>query len=142
MSKSNSSKHTKNMSGGGDAIAAYTSAQRPAFGAMCEQLRRLIDGALPDATSKVWHGSPVWFIDDHPVVGYSVTATAVKLLFWNGQALGEADLKPVGKHGAAEAAFGEGDAIDAKTVRGWLKKAGANVLDSKAYFQELRRKRK
>ena len=93
---------------------------------------------LPKLTAKVWHGAPVWFDGENPVVGYSVKAKAVSLLFWNGQALGAPELKPVGKHGAAEAVFRDAGEIDALAVRRWLKKAGANVFDSKAFFARLR----
>jgi hypothetical protein len=127
---------------GGDEIAAYADAQQASRGAMCNTLRTLIDSALPTATSTVWHGSPVWFIDDNPVVGYNVTAKGVHLLFWNGQALNEPDLKPVGKYGAAQAVFTSADDIDGRAIRGWLKTAGANVLDSRAFFKNLREKNK
>jgi len=123
---------------GTDGIAAYARAQAPAFGAMCDSLRALIDKALPKATSKVWHGSPVWFMDDNPVVGYCAKKKAVSLLFWNGQAMGEESLKPVGKYGAAEALFDDASGIDAAAVRRWLKWAGENVFDSKAFFKRMR----
>src|SRR5262245_51902132 len=119
-------------------IAAYSEAQSPAFRAMCDTLRELIDTALPGAASKVWHGSPVWFIDDNPVVGYSVTAKSVNLLFWNGQALDKDGLKPVGKFRAAQAVFAAADEIDPEVVRRWLKKAKSNVLDSRALAKQMR----
>jgi hypothetical protein len=121
-----------------DTIAAYTEAQPPVFRAICDILRALIDAALDKATSKVWHGSPVWFIDDNPVVGYNATAKTVNLLFWNGQAFDEPALKPVGKYRAAQAVFDDAAAIDAKVVRRWLKKAKADVFDSRAFFKKLR----
>ena len=124
-----------------DPIAAYARAQPAAFGTMCDQLRGLIDAALPKATSKVWHGSPVWFIDDNPVVGYSANRKAVNLLFWNGQALGEESFEPVGKYGAAQAVFADAAGIHPKAVRRWLKWAGANVFDSKAFFKKMREKK-
>src|SRR5262245_6043178 len=108
---------------GDDQIAAYSQAQSPAFRAMCDLLRELIDATLPKATSKVWHGSPVWFIDDNPVVGYNATAKSVNLLFWNGRAFDEPAFKPVGKYQAAQAVFGDVGEIDPRVVRGWLKKA-------------------
>src|SRR5262245_36327451 len=64
-------------------ITAYSQAQPPAFRTVCNLLRQVIEEALPKATSKLWHGSPVWFIDDNPVVGYNTTAKTVNLLFWN-----------------------------------------------------------
>ena len=123
---------------GANQITAYSKAQTPAFRPICDLLRELIDTALPKATSKVWHGSPVWFIDDNPVVGYNATAKSVNLLFWNGQAFDEAGLKPVGKYRAAEAIFRDAAEVDPKVIRRWLKKAKSDVFDSKAFFKKLR----
>jgi hypothetical protein len=123
-------------------IDAYAQAQPLAFRAVCDALRGLIATALPEATSKVWHGSPVWFIGENPVVGYNGTAKAVNLLFWNGQAFDEPDLKPVGKHRAAQATFREAAEVDPSVIRRWLRKAKADVLDSKAFFKKLREEKK
>ena len=123
MKKSANSKNAKVAANGGDQIAAYSRAQPPAFRTMCEHLRRLIVTTLPGATSKVWHGSPVWFIDDNPVVGYSASAKTVNLLFWNGQAFDEPDLKPVGKYRAAQAVFSDAAEIDPRVIRRWVKMA-------------------
>ncbi len=121
-------------------IAAYSQRQRPAFRTICERLRKLIDATLPKATSKVWHGSPVWFVGDNPVVGYSTNKKGVGLLFWNGQAI-DKKLEPVGKYGAAQAVFTDAKEIDPAVLRRWLKKAGSDVFDSKAFFKKLRRPR-
>lgn len=123
-------------------IAAYSQAQSPAMRAMCDQLRQLIEAALPKATSKVWHGSPVWFIGDNPVVGYNATAKTVNLLFWNGQLFNEPELEPVGKYGAAQAKFSDATKIDPKVIRRWLKSARTDVFDSKAFFKKLREGKK
>src|SRR5438067_2224341 len=128
MNKSGKSDSVKGAPKGDDQIAAYSQARPLAFRTTCDLLRELIDTALPKATSKVWHGSPVWFIDDNPVVGYNATAKAVNLLFWNGQAFEEPALKPVGKYRAAKAIFGDATEIDPKVVRRWLKKAESDVL--------------
>jgi hypothetical protein len=138
MKASGKSKGAGGAPGGGDPIAAYSRAQPPAVRPICDLLRELIDTALPKANSKVWHGSPVWFIDDNPVVGYDATAKAVNLLFWNGQAFEEAGLEPVGKYRAAQAKLRDAAEIDPKVVRRWLKKAGSDVFDSKAFFKKLR----
>jgi hypothetical protein len=121
-----------------DPIAAYSRAQTPALQTICDGLRELITSALPKSTSQVWHGSPVWFIETNPVVGYSANLKCVKLLFWNGQAFDEPALKPVGKHRAAQAEFSDPDEIDPKLIRRLLKKAASDVLDSRAYFKQLR----
>lgn len=86
----------------------------------------------------MWHGSPVWFIDENPVVGYKATVKAVGLLFWNGQAFDEPALSPVGKYRSAHAVFSDAAEIDPEVVRRWLKKAGADVFDSTTFFKKLR----
>jgi len=124
---------------GAGGIDAYARGQRPPARRMCDRLRGLIDAALPKATSKVWHGSPVWFVGDNPVVGYSANAKGVHLLFWNGRAIDRKGLKPVGKHGtAAQATFADPREIHTATLRRWLKKAGSDVFDSKGFFRKLR----
>jgi len=134
MKKSSNSKRTFRT----DPITAWSQAQPTALRPICDSLRKSIAAALPRSTSMVWHGSPVWFIDENPVVGYSVKAKAVSLLFWNGQALDEPGLEPVGKHRAAEAVFRDVDELEAQVIRRWLRKAKANVFDSKEYFRKLR----
>jgi hypothetical protein len=138
MKKPDRPKTTKRTPNRADPITSYGQAQPPAFRAMCGLLRKMIDAALPRATAKVWHGSPVWFIDDNPVVGYNATAKTVNLLFWNGQAFDEPDLKPVGKYQAAQAVFNDVAEIDPKAIRRWLRLAKSDVFDSRAFFRKLR----
>ena len=90
---------------------------------ICLQLMQAIEQHLPQATGKVWHGSPVWFIDENPIVGYSKLKNHVQLLFWSGQSFDEAGLSPVGKHKAAEARFTDAAAIDPAMLSVWLDKA-------------------
>jgi hypothetical protein len=123
-------------------IAAYATDLSPDFRSICDTLRNLIDTVLPKATSEIWHGGPVWFDGENPVVGYDARAKGVNLLFWNGRAFDEPDLKPVGKYGAAQATFTEVSEIDPKKVRRWLKKAKANVFDSVGFFKKLREEKK
>src|SRR5262245_55575581 len=123
-----------------EAIAAYAEAQPLALRTICNQLRQLIDSALPKATSKIWHGGPVWFFGENPVVGYDARANGVSLLFWNGQAFDEADLTLVGKYRAAQALFADVAEIDRKTIRRYLKKAKADVFDSVGFFRKVRAK--
>jgi hypothetical protein len=138
MKRSSESKNAKSTVQEHEPIASYAQAQPLEFRTICDRLRELIDSALPKATSKVWHGSPVWFIDENPVVGYNATSKTVNLLFWNGQAFAEPALKPVGKYRAAQAAFSGAGEIEPKVIRRWLKKSESDVFDSKAFFQKLR----
>ena len=60
-------------------------AESPHFRSISNRLRELIHAAVHCATAKIWHVSPVRFIDDNPVVSYNATAKTVNLKFWNGQ---------------------------------------------------------
>jgi hypothetical protein len=102
-------------------IAEYDSAQSPAEASVCRKLRAEIERALPNATSRVWHGSPVWFVGDIPVTGYNVPAKGgVALLFWNGQAFGDPTLKPIGKDKAAQIHYGALSEIKVTPLRQWF----------------------
>lgn len=98
---------------------------------ICLRLAEAIERHLPQATGKVWHGSPVWFIDGNPIVGYSKLKTHVQLLFWSGQSFDEAGLTPVGKHKAAEARYTDSAEIDPLRLAVWLKKAVSIQWDYK-----------
>lgn len=94
-------------------INEYIRAQKSTHLAICKLLKKEITEVLPKANAKMYHRSPVWFIGENAVVGFSVTAKGgVQLLFWNGQALGESELSPVGKFVAAQIKFQSVDEID------------------------------
>ncbi len=90
---------------------------------ICLQLMHAIEQHLPQATGKVWHGNPVWFIDENPIVGCSKLKNHVQLLFWSGQSFEEAGLTPVGKHMAAESIYTDAAEIDPAILAVWLDKA-------------------
>jgi uncharacterized protein YdhG (YjbR/CyaY superfamily) len=52
-------------------ITDYEKALSDSDKTICEVLRETLDTHLSEATSKVWHGHPVWFIEKNPIVGYS-----------------------------------------------------------------------
>jgi hypothetical protein len=128
-----------------DPIASYARALTPAAVAICRKLRSAIDGALPEATSRIWHGAPVWFVGENPVVGYSSKAKAgdtVTLLFWNGQSFGEPDLEAVGSFHAAQIQYRDVRAIDAKPLVRWLGKAGKDIWDAVAWRRAMLARRR
>ena len=102
-------------------------------------MRTAIDASLPGATSKIWHAIPVWFIDEVPVVGYSVKKAGVTLLFWNGQSFDEPTLVPAGKFKAAQIRYAIVDDIDAKALRRWLRKARTQIFDYRTLRKPGRR---
>src|SRR5262245_6140137 len=111
-------------------VAGYDNAQPTTERAICKRLRAEITKVLPKASSKVWHGAPVWFVGDTPVVGYSVPKRGgVSLLFWNGQAFGDTVLEPMGKFRAAQAWYGNAAEIKLTSLRRWLKQAGTDLWD-------------
>ena len=80
----------------------------------------LVRKQLPEAESKVWHGHPVWFIKENPILGVSLKKSGVELLFWSGQSFETAGLKPVGKFKAAGTLFREVVDIDESKIELWL----------------------
>ena len=104
-------------------IVHYSAALSEQDRQICLGLMDAIEQRLPQAESKIWHGSPVWFIDGNPIVGYSKLKNHVQLLFWSGQSFGEAGLTPVGKHKAAEARYTDAAEIDSAQLAVWLDKS-------------------
>jgi hypothetical protein len=121
-----------------DPITAYARAQSPELRATCDKLQAEIEKAIPAASSKIWHGSPVWFLGENPVVGYSVRQKGVALIFWSGQLFDEPHLKGLGKDKAAQISIQDQSAIDIAELRRWLKKAETIVFDYAGAYKQKR----
>jgi hypothetical protein len=121
-----------------DAIGEYAKDLAAEQAKICRKLRSIIDTALPKATSRIWHGSPVWFMGENPVTGYSTKAGTIALLFWNGQSFKEAGLSPVGKFHAAEARFNSVSDIELDALKRWLRKARTDIFDSVSMIKNNR----
>lgn len=99
---------------------------------------------MPDATTKVWHRHPVWFLDGNPIVGYAKRRVDVCLLFWSGQSFDEPGLAPEGTFKAAEARYTSRADIDLVALRRWLAKARTiqwdykNLVARKGVLERLR----
>ena len=98
---------------------------------ICNLLSQVIARNLPKAENKIWHGHPVWFIDDNPIVGYSKLKNCIRLLFWSGQSFDEAGLMPEGKFKAAEARYTDIGQVDVAALERWLEKAKTIQWDYK-----------
>jgi hypothetical protein len=115
-------------------ISSYIREQDSKCASICRALKKEIAAALPQAEAKLYHGSPVWFIGENAVVGFTVTASGkVNLLFWNGQALDINELTPVGKFVAAQIQYESKAEIEPKKLGRWLKLAGKNIWDFASY---------
>jgi uncharacterized protein YdhG (YjbR/CyaY superfamily) len=102
-------------------ITAYQAKLSKSEIAICRELRKVIESALPKAEGKVWHGHPVWFIEGNPVVGYSSKKDGLELLFWSGQSFKQAGLTPIGKFKAAGIKFNDISELNLKLIKSWLK---------------------
>lgn len=91
--------------------------------AIIDTLYGIIAAAYPTATNKVWHGHPVWFINDNPIVGYDKMKDSVRVLFWSGQSFDEPGLKDEGSFKAAEIRYTQADQINQADFNRWLEKA-------------------
>jgi uncharacterized protein YdhG (YjbR/CyaY superfamily) len=113
-------------------IASYNSSQQENDKAICGLLRQIIDQALPEAESKIWHAHPVWFLEGNPIVGYSRQKAGIRLMFWSGVDFNESALKPgTGKYKDASIFYSSVDEIRKDDLDHWLMKARTIQWDYK-----------
>lgn len=103
-----------------DAIEAFDNGLTEPQKTICKDLHGLIEASLKGSSSKLYHGSPVWFIQENPIVGYSIKKEGVSLLFWSGQGFSGEGLRAIGKYKAAEAVFQKPDSMDKSKIEGWI----------------------
>jgi Domain of unknown function (DU1801) len=113
-------------------IQTYNNKQTPADKQICDLLAKTINSELTDATSKIWHAHPVWFLDDNPIVGYSKQKAGWRLMFWSGASFEEEKLKVVGKKFKdASIFYTSEEQINIKDLKKWLKKSRSIQWDYK-----------
>ena len=113
-------------------IRAYNNSQTGTSKAICALLCKEIDASLPKAENKVWHGGPVWFLDENPVAGYWVRKDGVWLMFWSGQSFDEPGLiSNSAKFKSAGILYTSKDEISLKDLKRWLRKAKTTQWDYK-----------
>ena len=113
-------------------IPEYNKGQVPEIKMICDFLWSSINTSLKKSESKIWHGTPVWFIEGNPIVSYSVRKNgSVSLMFFSGQSFDEKGLRPEGKFKAAEIFYTDVKEIKITHLRKWLKKAEAIQWDYK-----------
>lgn len=104
-------------------IKKYNSALTKSDKEICDLLMTEIDKNLPNAESKIWHASPVWFLNGNPIVGYSKLKDCVRLLFWSGQSFEEKGLKKEGSFKAAEIRYTVISEVNKDDLKRWLKQS-------------------
>lgn len=90
---------------------------------ICNKLFDIIQKYLDDSIPKLYHGSPVWFINENPIVGYSDKKDGIALLFWSGQSFLTMGLKPIGKFKAAEYVYHTENEIESGLLKKWIEEA-------------------
>ena len=119
MLKNGETKPTMNA-----AIEAYNNRQTSADTDICSLLANTIDSVLTEAESKIWHGHPVWFLDNNPTVGYSKQKKGIRLMFWSGADFDEEKLNVKGeKFKDASVFYNHQSDIDIKDLKRWLNKS-------------------
>lgn len=109
-------------------IDLLTGAEREVGIALTQEINHM----LGEKDSKIWHGAPVWFIKDNPIVGYSKIKSGIKLMFWSGADFDENGLKTgSGKFKDASITYNDPDQINAVDLQRWLKKARTIQWDYK-----------
>lgn len=104
-------------------IEAYNMALDGVDKQICELLYKEINENLNNYKNKIWHGHPVWFINDNPIVGYAKRKDSISLLFWSGQSFDEPGLTTEGSFKAAEAKYTSVDQINIDDLKRWLSKS-------------------
>lgn len=117
-------------------IEKYNALQTESDQTICNKLMDAINSNLTTAESKIWHGSPVWFIDGNPIVGYSKQKSNIQLLFWSGATFKDS-LRPIGKFRAAEVRYNDVTEINIEDLTRWLQKSVEIQWDYKHIAQRL-----
>ncbi len=128
-----------------ETISAYNAAQTKADREVCELLRFEIDRALKNAESKIWHGTPVWFLGGNPIVGYSKQKAGIRLMFWRGADFGE-EILPIRSDTFRDASvfLTTFEQINTKDLKRWLKKSKdiqwdyKNIVKRKGKLERLK----
>ncbi|MCC6815926.1 MAG: DUF1801 domain-containing protein [Saprospiraceae bacterium] len=113
------------------AILDYNDKLEPQYKLIADLLCQIIDSGIKNSNSKIWHGHPVWFIDENPIVGYSRLRDCMRLLFWSGQSFEEEGLIKEGKFKAAEVRYTDSAQIVQTDLIRWLDKAQTIQWDYK-----------
>lgn len=105
-------------------IQHYNAELLPDEKAIADLLAQEIDKHLPDAENKIWHGHPVWFLDENPITEYSKEKKGIRLMFRSGADFDEAGLSVLGKkYKDASVFFNSVEEIKLDDLRRWLEKA-------------------
>lgn len=126
-------------------IQAYNDVQETMDKEICNVLAITIDNGLPKSESKIWHGHPVWFLDENPIVGYSKQKKGLRLMFWSGASFEEEKLDVRGeKFKDASIFYTSVEEINREDIARWLEKSKEiqwdykNIVKRKGRLERLK----
>lgn len=112
---------------------------------IADQLASAADRILKEATSKIWHSHPVWFLNGNPVAGYSKQKAGMRLMFWSGADFDEEALNIKGKKFKdASIFFNDVAEINSADLERWLNKSREiqwdyqNIVKRKGRLERLK----
>lgn len=126
-------------------ITDYNKSLESIYTQICEILAKIVTSSLPEATNKIWHRHPVWFLEGNPIVGYSKQKKGIRLMFWSGADFEEEALNVKGeKFKDASIFYNSADEIIIEDVKRWLEKSKEiqwdykNLIKRKGKLERIR----
>jgi hypothetical protein len=103
--------------------AVYRVSLSASHQAIGDELFSAIASELTEATFKIWHRHPVWFLNENPIVGFSSEKKGLRLMFWSGSDFDEPELNVKGgKFKDASIFYKSPDEVEATALMRWLEK--------------------
>ena len=125
-------------------VETYNEKQSDDIKSICTILSNSIDKNLPEATNKIWHAHPVWFLQENPIVGYSLQKKGLRLMFWSGADFDEELLNVKGKKFKDASIFYNNiSEVNTDDLKRWLQKAKKiqwdykNLIKRKGQLEKL-----
>lgn len=116
--------------------AAYRVSLSASHQAIGDVLYSAIATELTEATFKIWHRHPVWFLNGNPIVGFSSEKKGLRLMFWSGSDFDEPDLNVKGgKFKDASVFFNQVGEVTLHDLVRWIQKARSIQWDYKNIVQ-------
>jgi hypothetical protein len=116
--------------------AAYRVSLSESHQAIGDVLYSAIATELTEATFKIWHRHPVWFLDGNPIVGFSSQKKGLRLMFWSGADFDEPQLEARdGKFKDASVCYNQVGEVQLNDLVRWIQKARSIQWDYKNIVQ-------
>lgn len=116
--------------------AAYRVSLSESHQAIGDVLYSAIATELTEATFKIWHRHPVWFLDGNPIVGFSSQKKGLRLMFWSGADFDEPQLEARdGKFKDASVCYNQVGEVQLHDLVRWIQKARSIQWDYKNIVQ-------